>query len=135
MEKGCDLVPDCGVSRFLMLLDGPWATLVVRELLHGPLRFTELMQALPGISAHTLTNRLRRFETYGLVTRTAYGEIPPRVVYELTPVGLELRAVLNAMNAWADTIPVPVFEAAMGEAGPPQRLAVNFARSETRAEV
>lgn len=118
-----------------MLLDGPWATLVVRELLHGPLRFTELMQALPGISAHTLTSRLRRFEAYGLVTRTAYGEIPPRVVYELTAVGLELKTVLDAMNAWADTVPVPVFEAAMGEPGPPQRLAVNFARSAARADL
>lgn len=127
INKVC--VPECGVSRFLMLLDGPWATLVVRELMHGPLRFTELMQALPGISAHTLTSRLRRFETHGLVTRTAYAEIPPRVVYELTPVGLELRGVLEAMNAWALNVPEPVFEAAMQDDGPPQRLAVNFART------
>lgn len=65
------------------------------------------MSALPGISAHTLTSRLRRFETHGLVTRTAYAEIPPRVVYELTPLGHELRTVLNAMNAWALTVPEP----------------------------
>lgn len=96
------------MARFLQLLEGPWATLVVRELLPGPLRFTELMSALPGISAHTLTSRLRRFETYGLVTRTAYAEIPPRVVYELTPLGQQLRTVLDAMNAWALTVPDPV---------------------------
>ena len=122
-------MPECGVSRFLMLLDGPWATLIVRELMHGPHRFTELMQALPGISAHTLSNRLRRFETYGLVTRTAYAEIPPRVVYELTPVGLQLRDVLEAMNTWALGVPEPAFEAAMQHDEPPQRLAANFARS------
>ncbi|MFB2585881.1 winged helix-turn-helix transcriptional regulator [Herbiconiux liukaitaii] len=97
--------PECGVARFLTLLDGPWATLIIRNLLHGPARFGELRDGLEGISAHTLTSRLRRFEENGLVTRTAYPEIPPRVVYELTPLGLELRPVLEAMNAWALTVP------------------------------
>ncbi|WP_291037149.1 helix-turn-helix domain-containing protein [Herbiconiux sp.] len=97
--------PECGVARFLTLLDGPWATLIIRNLLHGPARFGELRDDLVGISAHTLTSRLRRFEENGLVTRTAYPEIPPRVVYELTPLGQELRPVLEAMNAWALTVP------------------------------
>jgi DNA-binding HxlR family transcriptional regulator len=100
-----DVWPECGVARFLGLIDGPWATLIVRELLGGPLRFTELRAALPGISAHTLSDRLRRFEEHGLVTRTAYAEIPPRVVYDLTDVGRGLRPVLEAMNAWASTVP------------------------------
>ena len=99
-------LPECGIARFLKLLDGPWATLIVRELLQGPRRFTQLRQALPGISAHTLTDRLRRFEDYGLLTRTAYGEVPPRVEYELTEVGLRLREVLAAMNTWALSVPV-----------------------------
>ena len=64
-----------------------WATLIVRELLHGPRRFGELREALPGISAHTLTNRLRLFESRGIVIRRAYAEVPPRVVYELTDLG------------------------------------------------
>lgn len=88
-----------------MLLDGPWATLIIRELLRGPRRFTEIRDGLPGISAHTLTNRLRRFEAHGIVTRTAYAEIPPRVEYELTPLGIQLRPVLDAMGAWALTVP------------------------------
>ncbi|MGA9872126.1 MAG: helix-turn-helix domain-containing protein [Rhodococcus sp. (in: high G+C Gram-positive bacteria)] len=95
----------CGIARFLSLLNGPWATLIVRELLTGPHRFGELLTALDGISAHTLTSRLRTFETNGLVTRTAYTEIPPRVVYELTPLGQNLRPVLEAMNNWALTVP------------------------------
>lgn len=101
-------VETCGVTRFLSLLDGPWATLIVRELLGGAHRFGELLSALDGISAHTLTNRLRKSETHGLLVRTVYPEIPPRVVYELTPLGQGLRPVLDAMNAWAATVPTAV---------------------------
>ena len=97
--------PCCGVARFLTLLDGPWATLIVRELLRGPQRFTQLREALPGISAHTLTHRLKGFERHGLVTRTAFAETPPRVVYELTPLGEGLRDVLEAMRKWGDAVP------------------------------
>ncbi|WP_200952757.1 MULTISPECIES: winged helix-turn-helix transcriptional regulator [unclassified Nocardioides] len=99
-------LPECGVARFLALVNGPWATLVVRELLPGPLRFTELRAALPGISPHTLTSRLRQFEAYGIVTRTSYPEIPPRVVYQLTPHGERLRDVLDTMSAWAMSIEI-----------------------------
>jgi len=114
LVKGIEL-PECGVARFLMLFDGPWATLIVRELMHGPQRFGELRDALLGISAHTLTNRLRLFEARGIVTRTAYPEIPPRVVYELTGLGWQLRPVLDAMNAWGMAAPVSAFTPAAGE--------------------
>ncbi|UQT54678.1 helix-turn-helix transcriptional regulator [Streptomyces durmitorensis] len=100
-------LPECGVARFLTLLNGPWATLIVRELLSGPLRFNQLREALPGISPHTLTSRLRQFERHGIVTRTTYAEIPPRVVYELTPLGQGLRDVLEAMGDWALAVPDP----------------------------
>jgi DNA-binding HxlR family transcriptional regulator len=108
MTDSC--LPECGVARFLTLLNGPWATLIVRELLHGPHRFTELRHALPGISPHTLTSRLRQFERHGIVTRTTYAEIPPRVEYELTPLGHGLRDVLDAMGAWAMAVPDPGVE-------------------------
>lgn len=78
--------------------------------LRGPHRFNELLDALPGISAHPLTSGLRKFESHGLVSRAAYAEIPPRVAYELTPFGQELRSVLDAMNEWASSAPVAVFE-------------------------
>ncbi|WGD38179.1 helix-turn-helix domain-containing protein [Lysinibacter sp. HNR] len=98
-------LPECGIARFLELLNGPWATLIVRELLSdAPLRFTELRKALPGISPHTLTSRLRNFEHYGIVTRTVYPEIPPRVEYELTERGKALQPVLDAMAEWSLTI-------------------------------
>ncbi|WP_417553592.1 winged helix-turn-helix transcriptional regulator [Marinomonas fungiae] len=97
--------PCCGVARFLTLLDGPWSTLIVRELLSGPMRFTELKTALNGISAHTLTNRLKQFEVNGIVTRTVFAETPPRVVYQLTPLGEALKDVLEAMRQWGDSVP------------------------------
>lgn len=100
-----DTWPECGIARFIGLIDGPWATLIVRNLLAGPTRFGDLRDSLPGISAHTLTNRLRRFEEHGIVTRTVYPEIPPRVEYALTEIGQGLRPVLEAMNAWAMTVP------------------------------
>lgn len=102
--------PCCGIARFLTLLDGPWATLIVRELLKGPQRFTQIREALVGISAHTLTHRLKGFERHGLVTRTAFAETPPRVVYELTPLGHGLREVLDAMRKWGDTVPAQIIE-------------------------
>ncbi|GGT84062.1 hypothetical protein GCM10010256_50070 [Streptomyces coeruleorubidus] len=100
-------LPECGVARFLTLLNGPWATLIVRELLHAPHRFNQLRDALPGISPHTLTSRLRQFERHGIVTRTTYAEIPPRVEYALTPLGEGLRDVLEAMGTWAMAVPDP----------------------------
>lgn len=110
-------LPECGVARFLILFGGPWATLIVRELLHGPARFTELRRALPGISAHTLTHRLRQFETHGIVTRHSYPEVPPRVVYELTDVGRRLEPVLAAMNTWGRNAPVSVLAGKASPAG------------------
>jgi DNA-binding HxlR family transcriptional regulator len=99
-------LPSCGVARFLILLEGPWATLIVRELLHGPHRFSRLRDALPGISPHTLTSRLRRFEKVGVVRRSVFSEVPPRVEYELTELGESLRPVLEAMATWALTVNV-----------------------------
>ncbi|MFH8370657.1 winged helix-turn-helix transcriptional regulator [Streptomyces sp. NPDC018031] len=106
-------LPECGVARFLTVINGPWSTLIVRELLEGPRRFTELRQALPGISPHTLTSRLRQFATHGIVTRTTYAEIPPRVEYRLTPLGEGLRDVLEAMNTWGRAVPDPEPDAAV----------------------
>lgn len=108
-------LPECGVERFLVMLDGPWATLIIRELLEGPRRFTQLRAALEGISAHTLTHRLRRFELYGLVTRTAYAETPPRVVYQLTPLGMSLRDILLSMKDWGDSLSDDVLDSTQSE--------------------
>ncbi|MDI6104052.1 helix-turn-helix domain-containing protein [Actinoplanes sp. NEAU-A12] len=98
---------DCGVERTLQVLDGKWATLVVRDLMDGPKRFTELRAALGVPSAKTLTDRLRALEHHGILTRTVYAEVPPRVVYELTAQGRSLNSVLMAMLTWGEENPQP----------------------------
>jgi DNA-binding HxlR family transcriptional regulator len=93
----------CGIERALDVLEGKWTTLVLRELLGGPKRFGELRTALENPSPKTLTDRLRQLEHQGILTRTVYAEVPPRVVYELTDRGQSLRSVLIAMLEWGDT--------------------------------
>ena len=92
----------CGVERTLEVLDGKWTTLILRELLPGPRRFTELRTALGGPSPKTLTDRLRVLEHQGVLTRTVHAQVPPRVVYELTARGHSLRSVLVAMLEWGE---------------------------------
>jgi DNA-binding HxlR family transcriptional regulator len=88
------------------MLDGKWTILIVRDLLAGTRRFTQLRTSLAGISPKTLTDRLRQLEDHGLVRRTIYAEIPPRVEYELTERGRGLQPVLVALGAWsAQTLP------------------------------
>jgi DNA-binding HxlR family transcriptional regulator len=91
---------NCPVARAVSVLDGKWTMLVIRDLLAGVRRFGELQESLAGISPKTLTDRLRALEDHGLVTRTVYAEIPPRVEYALTPAGEKLRPVLDALAVW-----------------------------------
>jgi DNA-binding HxlR family transcriptional regulator len=101
----CSSGPNCGVERTLKVLDGKWTTLIVRELLSGPKRFGEIRSALRGPSAKTLTDRLRALEHQGILTRTVYAEVPPRVVYELTEQGRSLSGILHAMLVWGEEHP------------------------------
>ena len=103
-EKACS---GCGVERALRVLDGKWATLVVRELLLGPRRFGELRTAVGNPSAKTLTDRLRLMEHQGILTRTVFAEVPPRVVYALTEQGQTLSGILHAMLVWGEAHPDP----------------------------
>jgi DNA-binding HxlR family transcriptional regulator len=92
----------CPIERALLVLDGKWSTLIIRELLSGPKRFGELRSALAIGSPKTLTERLRVLEYQGVLTRTVHAEVPPRVVYELTERGHSFRSVLEAMAAWGN---------------------------------
>jgi DNA-binding HxlR family transcriptional regulator len=92
----------CPIERALLVLDGKWSTLIIRELLSGPKRFGELRTALAIGSPKTLTERLRILEHQGVLTRTVHAEVPPRVVYALTERGESFRSVLEAMAAWGD---------------------------------
>lgn len=88
----------CPIQFVLDLLDNKWSILILRELFGGDRRTRELLVALPGISTKTLTVRLRELETYGLVDRRVYAEVPPRVEYSLTNKGRQIQPVMTALH-------------------------------------
>jgi DNA-binding HxlR family transcriptional regulator len=93
--------PDgCGFASALQAIGGKWKTSVLWELHLRPHRFAELRRVLPGVSEKVLTQQLRQMEADGLVHRHDYGEVPPRVEYSITPLGLSLNDAVTAMSAW-----------------------------------
>lgn len=95
----------CPVSKAVRVLDGRWTILVVRDLLGGTRRFTDLRRSLGDVSPKTLTDRLRQLEDAGLVHREIYAEVPPRVEYSLTDEGRALEPVLQSLAAWGRSLP------------------------------
>lgn len=92
----------CSVEGTLGLIDGKWKIVILYKLLRGTLRFNEIRRLLPGVTQRMLTNQLRELEADGLVTRTVYAQVPPRVEYSLSELGRSLEPVLMAMKAWGD---------------------------------
>jgi DNA-binding HxlR family transcriptional regulator/putative sterol carrier protein len=90
----------CGLARALELVGGRWSLMIVRELLTGPKRFTELEQGLPGIPTNILSSRLRELEEAGLVQRTLLARPSSSVAYELTPYGMELEEPMVGLGMW-----------------------------------
>ncbi|WP_328610286.1 helix-turn-helix transcriptional regulator [Amycolatopsis sp. NBC_00345] len=98
----CESWPDNG-QRFRETLDrigDKWSVLAIGILSHGPLRFGALQQRVPGVSQRMLTLTLRHLERDGVVSRTVYAEVPPRVEYQLTPLGQSLRTIVHALAQW-----------------------------------
>ena len=95
-------LPACPVETTLLLISSKWKVLILRDLLSGPRRFGELRRSLAGVSQKVLTAQLREMEEDGLVVRTAYPEVPPRVEYALTGLGMSLRPVMDAMWSWGE---------------------------------
>lgn len=93
-------LPDCPVEVTLCFLANRWRILIIRDLLDGPKRFSELKRSVGNISQKVLTSNLRAMEESGLLTRTVYAEVPPRVEYELTALGHRLSPVLDSMFDW-----------------------------------
>jgi DNA-binding HxlR family transcriptional regulator len=90
----------CELRDLLDRLADKWSLLVVELLGHGRLRFTELRRQIAGISQRMLTVTLRQLERDGMVVRTVYPVIPPRVEYELTPLGVTLLETIQPLVAW-----------------------------------
>lgn len=92
----------CPVKHTLQLIGNKWRVLIIHELLQGTQRFGQLQKALDGVTQKVLTANLRALEIGGLVVRTVYAEVPPRVEYSLTPTGKTLKPVLDCMAFWGN---------------------------------
>ena len=93
-------MPACPVATTVRLIGSKWKLLIIRNLLQRPWRFNELKKNLEGISQKVLTDSLRSMEADGIVTRTVYPEVPPRVEYALSELGESMRPVMDAMEKW-----------------------------------
>jgi DNA-binding HxlR family transcriptional regulator len=94
---------NCPSHHVLETLSGKWTYLIVAALRPGRMRNAELQRKIEGISPKMLSQTLRTLERDGLVTRTVYAEVPPRVDYLLTPLGLELARLMDQIRTWAET--------------------------------
>ncbi len=92
-------LPDCPVATTVQLIGNKWKLLIIRNLLTSPQRFTEMLKTIP-ISQKVLTDNLRALEKDGLVEREVFAEVPPRVEYSLSPLGMSLKPILDAMKEW-----------------------------------
>ena len=99
MKKKEEL-PDCPVATTVSLIGSKWKLLIMRNLLVRPWRFNELQRSLEGISQKVLTDSLRSMEEDGIITRTVFPEVPPRVEYALSELGESMRPIIKSMEAW-----------------------------------
>lgn len=93
-------MPECPVATTVALIGSKWKLLILRNLLARPWRFNELKRDLAGISQKMLTDSLRSMEADGIITRTVYPEVPPRVEYALSELGESIRPVIRSMEEW-----------------------------------
>lgn len=93
-------LPACPVATTVQMIGSKWKLLIMRNLLQRPWRFNELKKDLEGISQKVLTDSLRSMETDGIITRTVYPEVPPRVEYALSGLGESMRPIMDAMEIW-----------------------------------
>ena len=93
-------LPACPVELTLLLISNKWKILIIRDLLEGTKRFSELKKSITNISQKVLTSNLREMEENDLLTRKVYPEVPPRVEYTLTDIGYSLKTLLDDMDRW-----------------------------------
>ena len=93
-------LPACPVATTVQLIGSKWKLLILRNLRMRPWRFNELRRDLEGVSQKVLTDSLRAMEDDGIITRTVYPEVPPRVEYALSPLGKSMEPILDAIEQW-----------------------------------
>ncbi len=97
-----DCSPGCAVEAAISLIDGKWKCVILFHLLDATVRFNEIRRRIPGVTQRMLTNQLRELEMDGLIVRTVYAQVPPKVEYSISPLGLSMRPVLVALKGWGD---------------------------------
>ena len=95
-------LPACPVETTWTLISDKWKVLILRDLMPGTKRFGELKKSIGHVTQKVLTAQLRQMEESGLVIRTVYAEVPPRVEYTLTELGYSLKPVLDALWDWGE---------------------------------
>lgn len=90
----------CPYAVVQTIIQGKWAILILHHLSVAPLRFNELHRKLPGITQTTLSRQLKQMEGDGLLVRTDYGSIPPKVEYSLSELGTAFRPILDGIRDW-----------------------------------
>ena len=93
-------LPECPVATTVSLIGSKWKLLIMRNLLARPWRFNELQKSLDGVSQKVLTDSLRSMESDGIIVRTVYPEVPPRVEYSLSELGESMRPIIKSMEEW-----------------------------------
>ena len=101
--RGDAFDPDCPTRVVLDRIGDKWTVLVIGSLEDGSLRFSELRARIGGVAPKVLTQTLRAMERDGLLTRTVHAQVPPRVDYELTPLGASLTGPIATLTDWAET--------------------------------
>ena len=97
------LINDCGMAIAMTIIGGRWKPAILYYLTEGRMRYSALLQAIPGISERMLVQQLKELEKYGIVKRIAYAEVPPRVEYALTEDGVILAPLMRQISAWGET--------------------------------
>jgi DNA-binding HxlR family transcriptional regulator len=97
-----ELFGKCPYATAQKILSGKWALIILHHLSENKLRFSELQRLLPDITQATLTKQLRTLEEYGMLIRTIYPQIPPKVEYELSNMGKDFSVVLSSLKIWGD---------------------------------
>ena len=100
MRSKEEILPECPVATTMLMIGSKWKLLIMRNLLARPWRFNELQKSIDGISQKALTEALRSMEADGIVSRTVYPEVPPRVEYSLTELGESMRPIIKSMESW-----------------------------------
>ena len=97
-----ELFGKCPYATSQKILSGKWALSILHHLSESKLRFGELHKQLPELTQATLTKQLRNLEENGMIIRTVYAQVPPKVEYELSGIGEEFKEVLDSLKIWGD---------------------------------